>query len=319
MFDPLRSAKLAQTTGLMEFSIADVTFSVEELSPFKEEALGLFARYAEPSRSSGNQLTLHLLENLPASHKTSEQVISNIRWDWSSKRFTFSKEHAFKGFFTPDQHRADICLNTGLKDKDEKAPSASDVTQELLQWTSLCFNSILRLLVAYELPRLGGLMTHGATVRTERGAVMFLGESGAGKSTISLLAQPREIYSDELSLLSWDETTERFLVRPSPFFGTLEASLQQQVHRCETALPLQAIYFLHQDSSTSIQPAQGIHQNIRRLLTCVTTRAEFIQIQQQVLDTSLRVLNHVPAFDLHFRKEPEVWQHIEEHLSHLEP
>jgi hypothetical protein len=65
------------------------------------------------------------------------------------------------------------------------------------------FENFFRVLVAYRLLELGGVVLHSAGVLKGGGALLFLGRSGAGKTTISRLCQERggEVLSDDLNAL----------------------------------------------------------------------------------------------------------------------
>src|SRR5262249_12282362 len=63
--------------------------------------------------------------------------------------------------------------------------------------------NFLRVLVAYRLLELGGAVLHSAGVADGDGAFLFLGPSGAGKTTLSRQseAQGRTVLSDDLNAL----------------------------------------------------------------------------------------------------------------------
>ena len=65
------------------------------------------------------------------------------------------------------------------------------------------FENFLRVLVAYRLLELGGLVVHSAGVVDRGEAYLFLGRSGAGKTTLSRLSEAagRSVLSDDLNAL----------------------------------------------------------------------------------------------------------------------
>jgi len=65
------------------------------------------------------------------------------------------------------------------------------------------FENFLRVLVAYRLLELGGVVLHSAGVVRDGAAFLFLGRSGAGKTTAARfsLAQGAEVLSDDLNAL----------------------------------------------------------------------------------------------------------------------
>ena len=65
------------------------------------------------------------------------------------------------------------------------------------------FENFLRVLVAYRLLDLGGVVLHSAGVVRDGAAFLFLGRSGAGKTTVARLSQAQgaEVLSDDLNAL----------------------------------------------------------------------------------------------------------------------
>ncbi|MBW1973491.1 MAG: hypothetical protein JRI44_11765 [Deltaproteobacteria bacterium] len=64
----------------------------------------------------------------------------------------------------------------------------------------------------------GGGLFHSAAISTKSGAIIFLGRSGAGKTTLSNLWNNRGGYilSDDANVVYLDEKTERYMVYPLP-------------------------------------------------------------------------------------------------------
>lgn len=62
----------------------------------------------------------------------------------------------------------------------------------------------------------GQVILHGSAVETERGAVVFTGPSGVGKSTLAAALQQRgyRVLADDVCSLMYDETTQTAQVHP---------------------------------------------------------------------------------------------------------
>lgn len=94
------------------------------------------------------------------------------------------------------------------------------------------------------------LYFHGASLVFEDQCFLFVGVSGAGKSTISLEGHADRVLCDEISII---EPTAPYTVLPSPFWGTLGYA-----HRREPA-PLVAIALLsHGANTTQWTPVRGV-------------------------------------------------------------
>jgi hypothetical protein len=84
------------------------------------------------------------------------------------------------------------------------------------------FENFLRVLVAYRFQELGGVVLHCAAIASPQGARLFLGRSGAGKSTVSRLAEERGItvFSDDLNALRLEaDGAGAAVVEKLPFTG----------------------------------------------------------------------------------------------------
>ena len=119
--------------------------------------------------------------------------------------------------------------------------------------------NFFRLLVAYRLLELGGVLFHSAGVVNGDRAFLFLGHSGAGKTTISKLslASGREVLSDDMNALCPD-AEGRLCVEKLPFAGDLGRQpgkrrsfplaalcrLRQGEHRIKPLRPAEAVAFL---------------------------------------------------------------------------
>jgi hypothetical protein len=83
------------------------------------------------------------------------------------------------------------------------------------------FENFLRVVVAYRLVEVGGLVVHCAGVVDGGAAYLFLGRSGAGKTTLSRLSEAagRTVLSDDLNALLPAAGASRPRVEKLPFTG----------------------------------------------------------------------------------------------------
>jgi hypothetical protein len=127
------------------------------------------------------------------------------------------------------------------------------------------FENFLRVLVAYRLQELGGAVLHCAAVSCPQGARLFLGRSGAGKSTVSRLAEERglTVLSDDLNALCPDaDGAPAARVEKLPFTGDYGDSRTPF-----PSVPLAGLYRLEKDTTDALRPLSRA-EAVACLLAC---------------------------------------------------
>lgn len=167
------------------------------------------------------------------------------------------------------------------------------------------FENYFRVVVAYRLLELGGALLHSACVASQGWAYLFLGSSGAGKSTISKISldSGRRVLSDDMNALcphnghTWAEKL--------PFAGDLGRTPTPR-----SAYPVRSLNRLRQgqDNVRSLPPAQAV----ATLIAC----APFVNSDPHRLDRLVANLQdlvaNLPAQELTFSLEGNFWDLLEE-------
>lgn len=162
-------------------------------------------------------------------------------------------------------------------------------------------DSLLRiLLTAVLLPRRGFLL-HAASVVRDGRAYIFVGRSGAGKSTVASLSPAGSVLTDEISLIRYSEGCWQAF--GTPFWGEFRAA------GMNSHFPLAGIYFLTQDREDRFEPLNS-KQILRALLPCVLFFSSDRQANEALLSTLLDLVERVSACRLHFRRSPNFWRVI---------
>jgi hypothetical protein len=130
------------------------------------------------------------------------------------------------------------------------------------------FENFLRVVVAYRLLELGGVVLHSAGVVSGGVAFLFLGRSGAGKTTVARLSLARgaEVLSDDLNALA--PSAGGCAVLKLPFTGDLgerRATLPP--------VPLGALLRLEQDTADAVAPLSRAEA-----LACLLACSPFVNV-----------------------------------------
>jgi hypothetical protein len=167
------------------------------------------------------------------------------------------------------------------------------------------FENFFRVLVAYRLLELGGVVLHSAGVVKDGAAFLFLGRSGAGKTTVaqSGLARGAEVLSDDLNALfpagsggPGGSGGSGCVVRKLPFTGDLG-----ERRAARPPVPLAALLRLEQDTTDALLPLSRAEA-----LACLLACAPFVNVdphrREQLEGALLGLLAEgaPPAFALRF-------------------
>jgi hypothetical protein len=161
------------------------------------------------------------------------------------------------------------------------------------------FDTFLRILLSLHLVRTGGLLLHAASILREGSGYLFVGRSGAGKSTIARRAGPGgAVSSDEISLVR--PSGDGYQVYGTPFWGELAGSGEN------IAAPLAQICVLEQSGENRLEPLDRA-EALRRILQCVLFFARDAENARAVLHAVERLITAVPVARLYFRPTEEFW------------
>ena len=171
------------------------------------------------------------------------------------------------------------------------------------------FENFLRVLVAYRLLEIGGAVLHCAGVVREGAAFLFLGRSGAGKTTVARLSLARgaEVLSDDLNAMIADvapagEAAGGCAVLKLPFTGDLG-----ERRALRPPLPLGGLLRLEQDAVDALTPLSRA-ETVACLLAC----APFVNVdphrRERLEQVLLRLAAAAPrAYALRFSLRGGFW------------
>lgn len=166
------------------------------------------------------------------------------------------------------------------------------------------FDSCLRVFFATYLLDLQGVMIHGASAVDHNGkAWLFFGVSGAGKTTTARLSAPRQVLSDELTILR--RVDGGYRAYGTPFWGEL------QKNGDNVNAPLAGVNMLVKDSDVFLQPMPP-RKALQALLPCVLFFAHEAPLVNGAVDRIADLVAAVPAQEMHFLPDQSFWRLFED-------
>jgi hypothetical protein len=146
-----------------------------------------------------------------------------------------------------------------------------------------------------------GLLIHSSCVKENGKAHIFAGHSGAGKSTAAKLSMPRELLSDEATLLKI--SPNQVIVYNSPFRSELDSEGEL------ISVPLASIQLLHQaiqTKRTEVNKSDAFSQLMDKVFFWNRTPEE----TKKVLNLLVMLVQNVKVYDLYFEKNNTFWEMI---------
>jgi hypothetical protein len=162
-------------------------------------------------------------------------------------------------------------------------------------------DSLLRVLLSVVLLPRQGFLLHAATVVRNGRAYVFVGRSGAGKSTVASLSPRGSVLTDEISLLRCYQG--QWWAHGTPFWGEFRAAGRNERY------PLAGIYALHQAAEDRVEPL-AIKQALRALLPCVLFFNAEPRANQDLLTMLAGFAHDIPCNRLSFRRRAAFWKAV---------
>lgn len=255
----------------------------------------------------GEHYLLISTEDLPVHHWIREQfkVIHQEQWDVSNNPHLYITIRQGYGVALNDYH-VDIREEDDIlvyKRDDFIIRTLKNYRQVDLQvFDDLALKHGLMTIYSAYIVHIGwGLLVHSSCVVNGDKAYLFAGPSGAGKSTVARLSQPRELLSDEATLLKIEE--DGVIAFDSPFRSDTTSNYDKP------SRPLGAIHLLEQSlqiERNRITPAE----TVVRLMDKIFYWAHDPSETRKVLGMCRTLAKHVAAYNLKFQKNDLFWEMI---------
>jgi hypothetical protein len=160
-------------------------------------------------------------------------------------------------------------------------------------------DSLLRILLSWVLLRHAGFLLHAATVVRNGRAYVFMGRSGAGKSTVAALSPAESVWTDEISLLRREKGEWR--AYGTPFWGEFRAA------GSNSSAPVAGIFGLKQARENGVE-ALGPVELLRNILPNVLFFSGEAAANQRLLEILGQAVKEIPGYHLAFRKDRTFWE-----------
>jgi len=190
----------------------------------------------------------------------------------------------YRGYYQPGKSEAEI----------ELAPvDATLETQHRRMYGAL------RCILSLHLTESGGAALHGCAVRGEEGAHVFLGKTGAGKTTLAGTATQENVLGDDLVAILPDETGQ-FQVFGTPFAG------REGMTSHHGRFSLNTLSLLTQSPQTRLEAIE-LSEAVRGILDHFFVFDESLQTRSRVLKTACRLAKSTTCFRSHVSLSTPIW------------
>jgi hypothetical protein len=162
-------------------------------------------------------------------------------------------------------------------------------------------DSLIRILLTVALLPRQGFLLHAASVVRNGRAYVFMGRSGAGKSTVASLSPEGSVLTDEISLIRFERDGWR--AHGTPFWGEFRAAGHNRNY------PIAGIYCLTQAPEDRVIPVKP-KELLRAMLPCVLFFSPEREANEALLNILMKFVREVPCFQLRFRKDAAFWDEV---------
>jgi len=160
-------------------------------------------------------------------------------------------------------------------------------------------DSLMRMFLSWELLSHNGFLLHAASVLRNGRAYIFVGKSGAGKSTVASLSPAGSVLTDEISLLQRNNGEWRAF--GTPFWGEFRAAGHN------TSAPVAGVFQLKKARENRTKPLDGAAL-LRALLPNILFFSSKTEDHQRLLEIAGAASEEIAGHTLEFRKNRRFWE-----------
>lgn len=169
------------------------------------------------------------------------------------------------------------------------------------------FYNFLRWYLSEKLMGLNKYVLHASCVLDKKqNAHLFLGHSGAGKTTITKLATPRLVLGDDMNLISF--SNKQFFVEAGAIGGQFNSMIGY-----DKKVPVSACYWLKQAEENKCIILQSLIANQKLLASFANLHWPTLPMAkvEQLMNFSEQVIQSTKFYELNFKNDAAIWEYLD--------
>lgn len=169
------------------------------------------------------------------------------------------------------------------------------------------FYNFLRWYLSEKLMNIGKYVLHASSVLDKfNEAHLFLGHSGAGKTTITELSTPRLVLGDDMNLVSLENG--HLMAEAGAIGGQFNSMIGYDQKR-----PVKACYWLKQDRVNSLREIAASEASQKFLASFANLYWPTLPESKiaQLMKFSTQALSQTKFYQLHFINTPAIWEYLD--------
>lgn len=169
------------------------------------------------------------------------------------------------------------------------------------------FYNFLRWYLSEKLMGLNKYVLHASCVLDKKkNAHLFLGHSGAGKTTITKLAAPRLVLGDDMNLVSF--SNNQFFVEAGAIGGQFNSMIGY-----DQKVPVSACYWLKQAGKNERIDLQSLIAGQKLLASFANLHWPTLSMTkvEQLMNFSEQVIKHTKFYELKFINDASIWEFLD--------
>ena len=170
------------------------------------------------------------------------------------------------------------------------------------------FYNFLRWFISEKLIERNKFVLHASCVLDKQGrAHLFLGHSGAGKTTVTKLSSPRKILGDDMNILSMSNDHD-VMVEAGAIGGLFNSMIGYDVR-----VKVKGIYWLSQAKETELIKLDNISASQQLLASFANLHWPTLsaETENKLVETSFSVAQKVDFSQMNFKKDSSFWELLE--------